>query len=193
MYTDMTITNATGNANLLMVMAHFQSSNVLTATMYSLLTSAETIGRAVGAVFHYLFKIPRNRRYWLTVRVYMLYEICDGILLFLAYPVMLVLRFLCGFLGTNTATLREAATQSYLPQDMRARVNGLFNVLISMGIVVVQMLAGALGEIFPYRYVALGFSLVAFVCILIFIVRNKENVRKIYEYERPTENETAEA
>jgi len=193
MYTYMTITNATGNANLLMVMAHFQSSNVLTATMYSLLTSAETIGRAVGAVFHYLFKIPRNRRYWLTVRVYMLYEICDGILLFLAYPVMLVLRFLCGFLGTNTATLREAATQSYLPQDMRARVNGLFNVLISMGIVVVQMLAGALGEIFPYRYVALGFSLVAFVCILIFIVRNKEDVRKIYEYERPTENETAEA
>ena len=155
--------------------------------MFSLLTSAETVGRAVGAVVHYLFKIPRNRRYWLTVRVYMLYEICDGALLFLAYPVMLVLKFLCGFLGVNTATLREAATQSYLPQDMRARINGLFNVLMNMGIVLVQLLAGALGEIFPYRFVTLGFSTFAFVCILIFIVRNKEDVRKIYEYERTNE------
>lgn len=191
MYIYMTITNAAGNGNSLMTMAHFQSSDVLTTTMYSLLTSAETIGRAVGAVVHYLFKIPRNRRYWLTVRVYMLYEICDGLLLFLAYPVMLVLRFLCGFLGINTATLREAATQSYLPQDMRARINGLFQVLINMGMLLVQLLAGALGELFPYRYVALGFAGLAFACILIFIVRNKEDVRKIYEYER-VQNETAE-
>jgi len=189
MYIYMTITNASGNGNSLMTMAHFQSSNVLTTTMYSLLTSVETIGRTVGAVVHYLFKIPKNRRYRLTVQVYMLYELCDGILLFLTYPVMLVLRFLCGFLGVNTATLREAATQTYLPQDMRARINGLFNVLISMGMAVVQLLAGLLGELFPYRYVTLGFSCIAFACILIFIVRNKEDVRKIYEYERPeTEN-----
>ena len=189
MYTYMTITNATGNGNYLMVMAHFQSSDVLTTTMFSLLTSAETIGRAVGAVFHYLFKIPRNRRYWLTVRVYMLYEICDGLMLFLAYPVMLVLKFLCGFLGTNTATLREAATQSYLPQDMRARINGLFNVLINVGMVLVQLLAGALGELFPYRFVALGFAVFAFTAILLIIVRNKEDVRKIYEYEKPEQAE----
>ncbi len=187
MYTYMTITNASGNGNHLMTMAHFQSSGVLTTTMFSLLTSAETIGRAVGAVVHYLFKIPRNRRYWLTVRVYMLYEICDGFLLFLTYPVMLVLKFLCGFLGVNTATLREAATQSYLPSDLRARINGLFNVLMNMGMVMVQLLAGALGELFPYRYVTLGFASVAFACILIFIVRNKEDVRKIYEYEKTAE------
>jgi len=189
MYTYMTITNATGNGNYLMVMAHFQSSDVLTTTMFSLLTSAETIGRAIGAVFHYLFKIPRDRRYWLTVRVYMLYEICDGLMLFLAYPVMLVLKFLCGFLGCNTATLREAATQSYLPQDMRARINGLFNVLMNMGMVLVQLLAGALGELFPYRYVALGFAMFAFAAILLVIVRNKADVRKIYEYEKPVQAE----
>ena len=76
---------------------------------------------------------------------------------------------------------------------MRARINGLFQVLISIGMVLVQLLVGALGEIFPYRYVSLGFATVAFSCILIFIVRNKEDVRKIYEYERPIEQETAEA
>jgi hypothetical protein len=50
-------------------------------------------------------------------------------------------------------------------------------VLISIGMVLVQLLVGALGEIFPYRYVSLGFATVAFTCILIFIVRNKEDVR----------------
>ena len=187
MYTYMTITNAAGNGNYLMAMAHFQSSDVLTTTMFSLLTSAETIGRALGAVVHYVFRIPRNRRYWLTVRVYLLYDICDGVMLFLAYPVMLVLKFLCGFLGVNTATLREAATQSYLPQDMRARVNGLFNVLMNIGMVAVQLLAGALGEVFPYRNVALAFSLLALAAVFLVIVRNKEDVRKIYEYERTAE------
>lgn len=182
-YAYMTVTNATGNGNYLMTMAHFQSSSVLTTTMYSLLTSAETIGRALGAAFHYAVKIPEKRRYWLTVRVYMLYELFDGLLLFVAYPVMLAFRFVCGFLGVNTATLRTAAVQSYLPQDMRARVNGLFNVLVSMGILAVQLLAGALGEVFPYRFVALGFACFSFLCALFFIVRNREDVRKIYEYQ----------
>ncbi len=182
-YAYMTVTNAAGNGNYLMAMAHFQSSSVLTTAMYALLTSAETIGRTVGAAVHYLFKIPRQRRYWLTVRVYMLYELCDGALLFLTYPVMLVLKFLCGFLGVNTATLRTAAVQRYLPPDMRARVNGLFNVLVSMGMLAVQLLSGALGEIWPYRYVALGFAAFSFGCIFFLIVRNRAEVRRIYEYE----------
>lgn len=182
-YAYMTVTNAASNGNYLMAMAHFQSSSFLTTTMYALLTSAETVGRAVGAAVHYLFKIPRERRYWLTVRVYLLYELCDGAMLFLAYPVMLVLKFLCGFLGVNTATLREAAVQSYLPPDMRARVNGLFNVLVSMGMLLVQLLAGALGEIWPYRYVALGFAAFCLGCVFFFIVRNRGEVRRIYEYE----------
>ena len=117
--------------------------------------------------------------------VYLLYELFDGVLLFLAYPVMLVLRFICGFLGVNTATLREAAVQAYLPQDIRARVMGLFNVFASLGMLASQLLAGALGEILPYRIVALLFAAFTTVCIFAIIVRNRDAVRKIYEYEKP--------
>ena len=96
---------------------------------------------------------------------------------------MLVMRFLCGFLGVNTATLRTAAVQSYLPQNLRARVNGLFNVLASLGVMGVQLIAGALGEWIPYRLVALGMAAVTSLCVFLLIVRNREEVRKIYEYE----------
>ena len=115
----------------------------------------------------------------------MLYEIFDGILLYVAFPVMLVLRFTCGFLGVNTATLRQAAVQSYLPSDLRGRVNGLFSVIVSLGMLVIRLLAGALGEWLPYRVVALLMASATFCCILWFIVQNRKDEQRIYEYERP--------
>ena len=107
----------------------------------------------------------------------------------LAYPLMLVLRFCCGFLGVNTATLREAAVQAYLPPDKRARVMGLFNVFASLGMLVSQLLAGALGEILPYRMVTLLFAAFTTVCVFWIIIRNRDQVRRIYEYEKQTVEE----
>ena len=100
---------------------------------------------------------------------------------------MLVLRFICGFLGVNTATLREAAVQAYLPANIRARVMGLFNVFASLGLLVSQLLAGALGEVLPYRVVALLFASFTTVCIFAIIIRNRDEVGKIYAYEKPAE------
>lgn len=181
-YSYMMITNATGNGNGKMVMAHFQTSSALTTAMYGLLTSAETIGRLIGSAVHYVFNIPQEKRYALTVKVYMIFELCDGLMLFMAYPVMLVLRFLCGFLGAQTAAIRSAAVQKYLPSDMRARVNGLFSVLASLGMMVVQLAIGALGEVIPYRWAAALFAGFSFTAILMLIVRNKKHVEPIYNY-----------
>ena len=150
--------------------------------MYGLLTSAETIGRLVGSAVHYLFNIPVEKRYALTVRVYMIYELCDGIMLFMAYPVMLALRFLCGFLGSQTAAIRSAAVQKYLPSDMRARVNGLFSVLMSLGMMVTQLAVGALGEVMPYRWVAAIFAGISFTAILVLIVRGRKHVEPVYNF-----------
>ena len=179
-YGYMAVTNAAGNGVLLMAMAYFQSVPALGAGLYALLVSAETIGRTVGAAVHYLFRISEERRYWLTVRVYLIYELCDGAMLFLCWPLMVAVRFLCGFLGVNTATLREAAVQRYLPDGVRGRVNGLFQLVVSLGLLLSQMLAGALGEWLPYPVVAAllaGFSLVA---LWYFILRRRMEVRGIY-------------
>lgn len=181
-YAYMTLTNASDNGAGLMAMAHFQNSPVLTTAMYGLLSSAETIGRLIGSALHYLFRISEEKRYSLTVKVYMIYEACDGAMLFMPYPVMLAQRFLCGFLGSQTAAIRAAAVQKYLPPDMRARVNGLFDVMVSLGMMSVQLLVGALGEVMAYRWVALLFACISFAAILLLIVRNKKHVEPIYNY-----------
>lgn len=179
----MSFSSASGNGVGLMAMAHFQTANGLTTAMYGLLTSAETIGRLVGSAVHYLFKIPENKRYWLTVRVYAIYELCDGVMLFMAYPLMIVLRFVCGFLGSQTAAIRQAATQKYLPGDMRGRVYGLFDVLVSLSMMGVQLLVGAMGEVMSYPAAAAVLSAAGFVFLLMLIVRNKKDVEPIYNYE----------
>ena len=130
LYGYMAITNGMGNGVNLMIMTYFQSSSFLTTAMYSLLISTETLGRMLGGIIHYIIKIPTNKRYKIAELVYKIYNILDATLLFLPYIGMLISRFICGFLGVNSATLREVAVQSYIPSSMRARISSLLTVSI---------------------------------------------------------------
>lgn len=181
LYTNMAIINATSVGTNLMMMTFFQSSPILTTAMYSLLISAETLGRTVGGILHYLVKVPRAIRYRVTIIVYYLYQAADGVLLFLPYPAMLGTRFACGFMGVNTATLRSAAVQHHLPANVRARVNGLFSVITSAGITIMQLLSGALGEILPYRAVPVLLAVIGIISIYFIIQRNKRHIEPLFD------------
>lgn len=182
-YLYMMSVNAIGEGNRLMTLAYFQSSNYLTTAMYSFLISAETIGRMLGGIGHYFIKIPVKKRYKITEKVYQIYEILDGTMLFAAYPVMIVFRFICGFLGVNTATLRQAAVQNYIPSQIRARVNGLFQVLISIGMMIIPLLTGALGEIISYPVISLLLGIISLFLIYQLIIKNQTEIRMVYEKE----------
>ena len=179
-YSYMAVTNACGNGTELMTMTYFQTTPTLTTTMYAMLTSAVTFGRLIGGLVHYTIKIPQKLRYPLTVFVYRTYQIIDAVILFLPYPIMLVLRTFCGFLGVNSATLRETAVQSYLPIEMRARVNSLLNVTINVMMLLMQLLVGLLGEFLPYRLVVVGCSLLSMICIQFLVVRNRQDIEPLY-------------
>lgn len=179
LYGYMSVTNGASAGSSLMVLAYFQTAPGLTTALYSLLISAETLGRMLGGVVHYFLKIPAVRRFRVAASVYVTYDILDAALLFLPYGGMLAARFLCGFLGVNSATLRESAIQHYLPSHMRARVNSLLSVAILALVMVMQLLAGALGEILPYRLVAVGMSLLAMVALYLLVFRNRRPVRDL--------------
>lgn len=182
-YTYMAITNATGNGVNMMTMAMFQSSHVLTTTMYALLTTAETLGRMIGGIVHYFIKIPYQKRYTVALRVYEIYQLLDCSLLLIAYPLMMINRFLAGFLGVNSLNIRESSTQSYLPTEMRARVSAFFNVFVNLGVMLVQLLTGALGELFSYQTVAVGLSVSCMVFIYVIVIRNQKEIKMIFNRE----------
>jgi MFS transporter, DHA3 family, macrolide efflux protein len=180
-YSYMAVANAVSGGNDLMSMAFFQSTFGMGTTMYSLLISSETLGRMLGGFLHYFIKIPPAWRYRITEKVYLIYETLDGVMLLLYYPIMVVIRFILGFLGVNTATLRSAAVQKYLPSEVRARVEAVFSVMIALGTMLIRLIAGALGEVLPYPVITILLSLLALFCVYAFVIRNKQEISAIYE------------
>lgn len=183
-YTYMSITNGVGNGMYLMVQAYFQTVSFLSVTMLAFLRSAETVGRIIGGLVQYKVKVPPKKRYGITKFVYMFYETMDLILLFIPYPMMIINRFCCGFLGMTSATLRETSVQSYLPANMRAKVNAVFNVFMSFSIIIFQIIAGYLGDVIGYRKVVVILTSISITAIFIFIILPSDKNRKVYEATR---------
>ena len=102
------------------------------------------------------------------------------LLLWLPYPLMLFSRGVCGFLGINSATLREEAVQGYIPDELRAKLNAFFSVLISGASALFTLIVGALGEVLDLR-LCISFC-GAFACLICWctIWRHRAAVRQIY-------------
>ena len=183
-YANMSVMQGTANGLSIITQVYFQTQPYLGATMLGFLISSEMAGRLLGGLLQYKKEVPVNKRYPFTKAVYLIYSLADMALLFLPYPAMLANRFFCGSLGICSATIRESAVQSYLPEQMRARVNAFFNVLFAVGGVAFQFLAGALGQLIPYRAVAVLLGGMAVGSVLLFIVLPAANNRPVYEAER---------
>ena len=163
------------------LVAFFRTTPGFSAVLYSFFSVAEFIGRSLGGLFHYRVKIPKRNRFTFAFLVYQIYELMDMVLLWIPYPLMLINRGICGFLGTNSAILRTTAVQSYLPDEYRARTNAIETGLISAAASVLSLLVGALGEVMDYKATV---TCVAGACIAVCwmtIWRNRDAIRSIYE------------
>lgn len=129
----------------------------------------------------YRIRIAKEKKFGFAFFVYQLYELMDMCLLWLPYPLMLANRALCGFLGINSAAMRQAAVQRYIPEQLRARVNAFFSMLMTAASSVLSLAVGALGEIMDCRLcVTLCSAAVLFFCWLT-VWRNRRDVKKVYE------------
>lgn len=188
-YLYMMTTNGLGNGYSSILVAFFRSTPGFTMTMYSFFTVAEFLGRSLGGLQNYRKPVPPKRRFTFAFLTYQVYEAMDMLLLWLPYPLMLVNRAACGFLGINSAVLREAAVQKYIPEAYRARLNAFFSVLISAGLSVFGLLVGAMGEVLDYRLcitLCAGFCSAVLWCT---VWRHRKSVREIYN--RDTGEDTA--
>ena len=183
LYANLAIINSTAQGNNMMEMAYFQTSPLLSTTMYSLLLSAETIGRTVGGLVHYLIKIPANKKYSFTQLTYFTYDTLDGFLLFMPYAGMIIAKFICGFLGVNSATMRETALQQRLPNDKRARINSTLGAITGGMQMITVLLTGIMAEFLPYRFVAVFFTVIALLTTYLLLVRKKADVAVVLNVE----------
>ncbi len=180
-YGYMAVTNGVSNGFSPILVAFFRTFPGFTAAMYSAFSVVEFAGRTIGSAMQYRIKIPAKKKYGFTFFVYQFYEAMDMCLLWLPYPLMLINRGICGFLGSNSAILRSAAVQRYIPEKLRSRVNAFIGVLLTVGSSIFSLLMGFLGEILDYRWcVTIGGAVALLACWLLIWCR-RSDVRQVYE------------
>lgn len=182
-YAYMAVTNGVAGGYSSLLVAFFRTTQGFTTAMYSLFSTAEFIGRSLGGIFHYNVSIPKKKRFSFAFWVYQIYEAMDMCLLWLPYPLMLMNRGVCGFLGTNSATLRQAAVQRYIPDHLRSRLNAFEDMLILLTSSLLSLAVGALGEVMDDRICMTLCGGITIVVCWLTIWRNRSQVRAIYEKE----------
>ena len=183
----MAVTNGVSDGFSPILVAFFRTFPGFTAAMYSAFSVVEFVGRTIGSAMQYKVKIPAKKKFGFTFFVYQFYEAMDMCLLWLPYPFMLINRGICGFLGSNSAILRNAAVQRYIPEKLRSRVNAFNGVLLTIGSSIFSLLMGFLGELLDYRLcVTIGGAVAMLACWLLIWCR-RGNVREVYEIDCDSE------
>lgn len=178
------VANGSGTGFGPILVAFFRTAPGYSATMYAFFSAAEFIGRSIDGVVRYTREMKPEKRGKFVYFVQQFYNFMDMILLWLPYPLMLVNRGICGFLGINSATVRASSVHQYLPDEYRARVNAFTSAWIYIFGSLASIIFGAMGELLDYRTTMTGIS---FICIFLcwFTVgRNHQYIQKIYLNEK---------
>lgn len=163
--------------------AQFAVWPVAATTLYTIVSTFSELGRVAGGFVHYKIKLPTQKKFAIAMTIYVLINIIECTLLFLPIPLMALTFFVDGMLGVTSYNIRIAATQSYLPDSKRARFNGAYQMLTSLGGLCGTLLAGSLAEVMPERGVILLFSAVGLCAAWLFIFQNRREVAAIYNRE----------
>lgn len=149
-------------------------------TLYTLITTTGLAGRFAGGLVHYKFKYPAGKKFAIAICVYFACSICDGFKLWLPVPLMFVVFFFVGIISVTSYNIRISATQSYVPDTVRGRFNGTFQMITTMGTLTGQLVAGYLGEFLPERTILIGMTVINCTAILLTMFRHREDVKPLY-------------
>ena len=164
-----------------LALPYFKSLTGVDGVMqYTFVMGASTVGRLIGGGVHYFFKYPAQKKYNIALFVYIVISFIDGAYLFFPFWAMLIFMLIEGMLGVTSYNIRISSTQNYLPDEMRGRFNGLFQMLTILGTISGQLIAGAIGDLFDIRWVVVASMTITVLAVFVIIVPNGEHVKKIY-------------
>lgn len=163
-----------------LVLPYFRSLGGDGLAQYAVVMAAATAGRLLGGAAHYRLRFPAKRKFAIAAFVYLTISLLDGSFLFLPFAAMVAFNLFSGMLAITSYNIRISGTQNYVPDDMRGRFNGIFQMLNMSGMILGQLAAGALGEALPLRALTAGAMAVNAIGVLVIMLPNREHVKKIY-------------
>jgi len=158
----------------------FRDAPHLSVMMYTFVMIAGVIGRFIGGAIQYKLDLPTNKKFLIAVTVYVTFCIIEMGLLFTPVYVMAILSFIVGLLTVTSYNIRISTTQSYIPDETRARYNGTFHMIMNTGMIIGQLTAGALADIIPIRVVVVAYNGICLVAVFAIMWRGRRHVIPIF-------------
>ena len=159
---------------------YFKSVPALGIMAYSYATTINVAGRLVGGGIQYRIKYPAKKKFAIAMAVYVLTCFIDGSVLFMPYAVMLVFFFMDGLVSVTSFNIRLSTTQSYVPENFRGRFNGVYQMVCNTGIIMGQLISGALAEYFSCRTIIVGLMAVNLIGTYFIMYKGRKYVEPIY-------------
>jgi len=172
-----------GGMSSTLVLPFFKNTEGLGVTKFVYIIAGMVAGRLLGSGFHYTKKVKDSKKYLIAIIAFFSMTIVDGTYMFTNLPIMIVCMFISGLMTVTTYNLRMSSTQSYVPNEMRARFNGTFQTLTMAGGSIFGLVGGALADLVPIPYVVLGGNAIVFIAIFVILIRNKKEVKRVYNHE----------
>ncbi|MDD3842976.1 MAG: MFS transporter [Candidatus Izemoplasmatales bacterium] len=169
-------------AHDLLTLPFFMTSSTFTIQDYSFIITASSIGRVIGALVHYSFSYPPEKRFIIAIFVYFIVETISATYLFLPFVLMIGFSFVTGFLSVTSYTIRISATQAYIPSNMRGRINSTHNLLWNIGSITGALVIGFIAQTtsYDYRVIMLIGTAISILAIIFIPVRMHREFKKIY-------------
>ncbi len=162
------------------ILPYFRETYVYGEYIYMLVLGMASLGRVIGSATLYRHQVPEKIRYETTLFVYITSSLLDAFYLYFSIPIMMVMNFLRGSLGTTSYNIRISATQSYVPDEKKGRFNGSFNMLNKIGIFGGQMIGGAVVGVLPIRTVVTTFLCINALAAVLIVGTHRKEISVIY-------------
>ncbi len=169
-----------GGVSGTLIMPYFKSTPQLGVILYTYVMGCSVLGRLIGGMVHYKFKYPTNKKFAIALLVYIVSSVIEGSYLFMPVILMMLVNFISGMLCVTSYNIRISSTQNYVPNELRGRFNGTFQMIFTLGGILGQLTAGVLGEFLPIRPVILIFNMLCIAAAISIMYRGRRHVKLIY-------------
>ncbi|MBR2740222.1 MAG: MFS transporter [Oscillospiraceae bacterium] len=160
--------------------AFYSTAAGFSPQLYAILESVSFFARTAGGLLLVKRETPKEKKYSLTARIYLINDILTAIQLYLPFPLQLIDRAAVDFFGVQSSNIRYAAFSNYMPDRMRARLFAFDSVFFLILNSILTLAIGALGEVLPYRLVMLIFGGSCIAVWSFCILGNRKHIEPIY-------------
>lgn len=168
------------NASGTLLLPFFKDTEGLGVERFTFVMAFAVIGRIIGGLRLYKCKFEPSKKFRVALIVYIMLNVIAGSLLYAPMYVMCAMMLVSGLLGVTSYNIRISSTQSYVPNEMRGRFTGAFQMLTTMGGMAGALIAGALAEFLPIRELNAAFYAVTLIAVFFTVYRRRSDVKKIY-------------